>query len=270
MLAGVVIEGGAALHGSIGDWLRDLAPWLALGFVEGPDIGGFHDTRVLLARVTWTLHWEWLFYLSLPVSAVLARRGRLHLPAIGLLLAATLIRQAVHPAVPALNHPLPFVTLFLTGMFCASLHAEGLTKRRSDTWSSAAVLTLLTIVALAQQGSTAGSTILLGLIFYLIVSGTTVFGLLVSRPAVRLGDISYGIYLLQGLALAALLRPEPLREIATGSALGHWVMVFLSSVLLVAVATLAHDRIERPGIALGKRLAAALATRRQRFVTTTA
>lgn len=263
MLAGVVIEGGTALHDSPGGLVRDLVPWLALGLLDGPNIAGFPDTYLLLAGVTWTLKSEWLFYLSLPVLALAARRTLTHLPAVALLLAAALIRLAVHPGVPGPPHRLQLIALFLTGMVCASLHASGLAKRLPNYWSSTGLVALLVSVVTTQDGYTAGCTAMLGVVFYLIVSGCTVFGLLESRPAIRLGDISYGIYLLQGLALAVVLRPQPLHAVALGSPLGHWALVLLSMIVLLAIATLAHVRIERPGIALGKRLAARLASGRQ-------
>lgn len=262
MLATIAIEGGSALHASPFGFARSLVPWLLLGFKVGPDIAGFPDTRLVLAGVTWTLRLEWLFYLSLPVLALLARRGQLHLWATAILLACSLIIQAVYLRPGSM---LAMISLFLTGMLCASLHTEGMVKRLPDRWSSAAVVALLAVIVTTQEGMTASCTMLIGIIFYLVISGTTVFGLLVSRPAIRLGTISYGIYLLQGLTLAALLRPPVLKAIATGSPLGHWSLVFLSSVLLVFVAMIAHTRIELPGIALGKRLAAALASRVQHF-----
>ena len=42
----------------------------------------------------------------------------------------------------------------------------------------------------------------MGLVFWLVRSGCTVFGLLTLRATRRLGDASYGIYLLHGLVLA--------------------------------------------------------------------
>ena len=60
----------------------------------------------------------------------------------------------------------------------------------------------------------------LALSFLLIVSGATVFGLLLTRPARRLGDISYGIYLLQGpvllLAFSFPCAPGSLGRVASG------------------------------------------------------
>jgi peptidoglycan/LPS O-acetylase OafA/YrhL len=97
--------------------------------------------------------------------------------------------------------------------------------------------------------------LLMGAAFCLIANGCTVFGLLTLRPAYRLGAISYGIYLLQGLALAAFFRPDAMRAYGLSSPLAHWSLVAASLLLLVVGSALAHVLLERPGIAFGKDVA---------------
>src|SRR5580698_8480250 len=126
--------------------------------------------------------------------------------------------------------------------------------RLSDRAASVMALVLLASVFLFRNCYASGPVILLGVTFFLIISGCTVFGLLVSRPAIRLGDVSYGIYLLQGLALAAFFRPGMLRSLAIASPVYHWCLGLLSACVLIAVAVVAHAAIERPGIVLGKRV----------------
>ena len=99
---------------------------------------------------------------------------------------------------------------------------------------------------------------MLGIAFYLIASGCSFFGLLTSRPARRLGDVSYGIYLLQGLVFTAAFAVQPVRDFALASGLGHWCIVLLCGALLIAAATAVHVGIERTGIELGKRVGNAL------------
>jgi peptidoglycan/LPS O-acetylase OafA/YrhL len=88
--------------------------------------------------------------------------------------------------------------------------------------------------------------------FQLIISGVTLFGLLVSRPARRLGNISFGIYLLQGPVLAASFLVPGVRSAALASPLGHWVVMAVDAILLVLLSTATHAMIERPGVRLGK------------------
>ena len=134
--------------------------------------------------------------------------------------------------------------------------------RIPDQIASIMVIALLTLTfTIFSTAYAAGPIILLGSAFYLITSGCTIFGLLVSKPARRLGDISYGIYLLQGLVLTVVLRPHPMRDAALASPVQHWMLTLLCAALLIAVATAAHKIIERPGIAYGRRVAALLSSR---------
>ena len=264
MLALVAIGTELQPTATVTQLVRQVGPWLTLGFLSGSNVNGYPSTDLLLAGVTWTLHYEWLFYLCLPVAALAARDRRLHLPFTLAGLAACLLWMAVHPGYSkgsALD--LACAALFLSGMTCASLHSCGLVMRLSDKVASATVLALLALTfALFPAAYAAGPLILLGSAFYLVTSGCTVFGLLVSKPARRLGDISYGIYLLQGLVLTVVLRPYPLRAVALASPVQHWILVLVCASLLIAVAAAAHAVIEQPGIAYGRKVAARLTGRR--------
>ena len=151
------------------------------------------------------------------------------------------------------------VTLFLQGMLCASLRAKGLTLRMPE-WASSVLVTALGafVFSAFDTAYRAAPVLLLGIIFYLIICGSSVFGLLLTRPARRLGDISYGIYLLQGLVLYFIFSIEPVRAFALVSPARHWSVICICALLLTACAALAHRWIELPGIRLGKSAAAVL------------
>lgn len=53
--------------------LEEIGHWLALGYLDLTPVNGYSDAPLVLARVTWTLHYEWLLYASLLVLTV--RRG---------------------------------------------------------------------------------------------------------------------------------------------------------------------------------------------------
>jgi peptidoglycan/LPS O-acetylase OafA/YrhL len=204
--------------------------------------------------VPWTLHYEWLFYASLLPLALPARRPNLHLPFAAGALLLSLIYLRMLPGVGA-----TCVCLFLCGMFCGSLIHSGMVPKTSDTITSTIVAFLIVLVFVAFASAyAAGPIILPGGAFYCIASGSTLFGLLTSRPARRLGNVSYGIYLLQGLSFAAVFMFASAKDAALGSPVGHWLIVLLCATLLVSAATVSHVLIERPGIAFGKRLIDAL------------
>ena len=140
-------------------------------------------------------------------------------------------------------------------MACASLQRSLPRLPLSDNAASGLVLVVLVATfALFSTAFSVAPIILLGVVFYLVTSGCTVFGVLTSRPARRLGNVSYGIYLLQGLALAVVLRPGPLRALSLADPAYHWALVLLCAVLLTVLATIMHVLIERPGIRAGQKV----------------
>jgi peptidoglycan/LPS O-acetylase OafA/YrhL len=238
---------------------RELGRWLALGVFNLRDINNYVNGGQVLAYVTWSLRFEWLFYFSLPLLAIVASQGKLHLPFAVTALAISLGYLLVfgRPAVIAPDSVC--VALFIVGMTSGSLARNDMAAKIPNSIASVLVGLLICFVFIAFSSSqNAGATLLLGAVFYLIASGCSFFGLLTSRPARRLGDVSYGIYLLQGLIFTAVFAIGPMRDFALSSPLGHWSIVLLCGTLLVIAATAAHVGIERTGIELGKRVGSAL------------
>ena len=106
------------------------------------------------------------------------------------------------------------------------------------------------------QAAIGGPVLLLGIGFYLIISGSSFFGLLHARASRRLGDISYGIYLLQGLVLFFVFSIGPVKSFALASPARHWSVICLCALLLMAVAASTHHFVELRGIRVGKHIAA--------------
>jgi len=249
----VLQQTGWVIRESIWPVIKELVKWLMLGvFGIGPDINGDRDTTQILAGVTWSLQDEWLFYAALAVLGF-AARGRVGgwaVPALGLVVSLVYIAyQAPSGATASLAGA---SALFAIGMGSAALR----NIPSLPQWlSSACVLGLLAFLFIAfDEAHSVVPLVLIGLVFWLIVSGCDCFGLLSVRASQRLGNISYGIYLLQGLVLNRVFAVEELRHYALQSALHYWIILAISAILLVFAASIAHVTIERPGIALGQRL----------------
>jgi peptidoglycan/LPS O-acetylase OafA/YrhL len=146
-------------------------------------------------------------------------------------------------------------------MLVASLLREKYVIRCSDTARSSAALTCLTVLFVAAwqsdriQGYGTPALLASAVFFHLVASGTTLFGLLTTRAAQRLGNISYSIYLLQGLALALVYWHEPVRTLALSDVAVFWLLGALCSILLVSVAALTYTGIELRSIGLGRKYA---------------
>jgi peptidoglycan/LPS O-acetylase OafA/YrhL len=206
--------------------------------------------------VTWTLHYEWLFYANLLWLAVFARWRWTHLPFASVGLALCLVGGAaggVGRWVPA--YELIFAALFFSGMTCASLERSvGRLTLPPGVASVAVCALLLVLFGNFDNPYAPMPALLVGACFLLIASGGSLFGLLTSRGAQRLGSASFSIYLLQGPALAVVYASPAVQRFALRGGLHPWATVALACTLLVGAAMLSFRYAERPGIAAGRLL----------------
>lgn len=250
MFAVVAYRTGFQLNVPITQLARELFQWILPSIIKAPpSINGYTSPGLVLAGVTWTIYYEWLFYLSLPLLAVAATSRS---PAAFLLIIASLLIYSQNIFESTERY---FIALFACGMFAASMvrrHPKILGD--SNMKSIACVLLLLAVFLRYETAYAWGPILLLGAFFLLISSGSMLFGLLKSRSAQRLGNISYSIYLLQGPVLVFLFSQKTLGKYALQSPEHYWFVALLVSLILVCISTVTYRFIERPGIALGRKL----------------
>ena len=222
-------------------------PWMPVNGNAFPDFW--------LAGVTWSIRYEGAFYISLPLFALLCRRRRVAFWSVTFALGLLLSRHAARAAKDLERPGSVLVCLFLVGMLCASLRRDVAPLPLRQPWSSALSVALVIIAFSAREPYTWRPVLCLGGVFFLVCQGCTMFGLLTLGPIRRMGDISYGIYLLQGLMLSLCFLPLPLRQLALKYSADFWLLTLVSGMLLLLVATFAHVYVERPGIAAGRSIA---------------
>ncbi len=199
------------------------------------------DRKVLLtAAVSWTLDYEWIFYLILPLLALL--RGS-RVPLVLVLLSALMVIER-HSEVLSENM-LPF----FGGVFAALVSShEGLRRFAPSRMASVLVLGCLAIAyGLGRDLPTAAWLVLLSVAFTLIANGNTLSGLLSCRVSRAFGEITYSVYLLHGLVLFIAFRVVagiPLAQ--TLSPAMHWLVVALATPFLVALSYASWYWIEQP------------------------
>lgn len=256
MLAVVFWRTGLALHQAWPELRHELVRLSLLGYF-GPSnpINGYARPWIILAGVTWSLHFEWLFYLLLlPVSALFARVRAAQLPYVAVGLLVCLWRIGGHaPTVPAVGFG-----AFYMGMLGATLRDRGLAVA-AGSWAervaSLALVGLLVAIARAPSVYALAPFLAVCAVFVLVSAGCTAFGLLTLTASRRLGEVSYGLYLLQGLVLDALLHVSSVRRFALASVPGYWVVLTAAALSLAVVALVGHLWVEKPGIRLGRALA---------------
>jgi peptidoglycan/LPS O-acetylase OafA/YrhL len=228
----------------------DVARWLSVGILGQPDVNGYEKTGLLMAGVTWTLRYEWLYYFSLPLLAIFTG-GTWHLLFVLGGLAASFAVYVLEPSPHAL-----YASLFLCGMLSASLMHAGFRLHLSGKFGL--IIGLLCLGLLFTAFYTAkgiAQVLLIGTVFYVLSSGNTVLGLLRIKPARRLGEISYSVYLLHGLVLSGVFAIGPVKDFAMHSNGRYWLVVAVCGLLVVLVASLSYLLVERPGIDLGRKIA---------------
>lgn len=233
----------------ISEFTKQLAQWSALGFIESPPFLLGNVTTAKIVGQTWTLHYEWLFYSSLPFLAMFAR-GKNSLIICISAMALTLNADSLVPGISRY-----IIEQFLCGMIAASLlrsipslNGDG-PIRSCISLSAAACAFKFSDTAYSTSG-----VIFLGVFFAFITSGTSIFGLLQLRGATRLGHVSFSIYLLHGLVLTITLSPNTFGPWVAASPNNFWIASAFSFSAIVFISIISFLLVERSGIQIGKRV----------------
>lgn len=252
MLLVVAIKTGFRMAVPPAELLSQVFQWLLPGIIKAPPtVNGYAATSTITAGVTWTLYFEWMFYFSLPLLGIAAVKRT----PLGFLPVCIWV-IFVLPDTLNNQYARCFVAMFAIGMAAASI-----VRRFRGMIGDSALKSMVAVALLAYtllNRSTAYewvSIASLGAFFVLISSGASLFGLLASRSAIRLGSISYGIYLLQGLVITVFLSPRVLGAFATKGPAQFWLTALAITLTLACIAAATYHFIERPCIRIGKRLA---------------
>ncbi|UTH76585.1 acyltransferase [Chromobacterium sp. IIBBL 290-4] len=243
----VFARSGFQINQAPNELMAELVHWYAVGLLVQHDFNGYQNVWILTAGVLWTLKYEWKFYLALMPASLLAR-PRLHLAAsFCLLLIAAICSYSLK------SDNWSYCTLFAIGMLTASLQREKLILAiPNNIASTLAALIIIFVINGSKTPYSIMQSLPLGLAFMLIANGASLFGLLSSRPAIRLGHASYGIYLLHGLTLAICFDNLLLRPLIASSNLNFWAATGLAAILVSAIAAILHILVERPMMERGR------------------
>jgi peptidoglycan/LPS O-acetylase OafA/YrhL len=250
----------ARAHGTHGPVIAPLWDWLGFTMFGTPDFWGKPATGQIMAWVTWSLRYEWIFYLSLPLLGFLVVRTKQPL-------AAALSAVGVLAVLYELNFGtfiIPVARVFLGGVVAAYWvrHPLLVKAARSTLAGLVAISALVTVVVTQITPFTLTATLGLSVFFVVIASGNDLWGLLRRPGLLWLGDITYSIYLLHGFFLWVIFEawwPGIIHHNA-GFYLG---VAMLIDIAVILASTAAFLLIERPCIEFGRRL---YRHGRQRFV----
>jgi peptidoglycan/LPS O-acetylase OafA/YrhL len=226
--------------------LKSILSWLTFTITGSPDINQVKNTNLIIAGVTWSLIYEWIFYAALPLIALLSARKVPHI--------ALLLSVAISLFLYRMVHPNPIILIaFLGGIAAAIIVRWGkLNPLLRSTWVAPIVVFLLyKSWTLYYNPWNPATLLILTIVFTAIAAGNSIFGLL-DRPMPRkLGEVSYGIYLFHGLILFGVLQLSPIGKLAALQTPSAYLLAILAiTMLTVSLSCIGFRFIEAPAMAL--------------------
>lgn len=218
--------------------------WLNFFFTTQPDLNGLKLTKLILSGVIWTLIFEWMFYMFLPVLGAM----------LGLKVTKPFWLLTVIPIVWLLvfvgfktRTTLISIVPFAGGIFAAYVHqnARWASQMKGRVAGAVALAALGLNVALTPNGHNFVTPIFLLIAFVPIACGNTLFGMLQIKAARFLGEISFSIYLLHGMLLyVTFYLVIPHFSSVRLSPEVHWAVIVGLVPILLALSTLTFKRVE--------------------------
>jgi peptidoglycan/LPS O-acetylase OafA/YrhL len=174
---------------------REAFKWLVF---SGGSFNGFIHSNIMTAGVHWTLRYEWLFYLTLPVIAALVNKawyGKYSLASM-MVFAVITVCMMLGIVKPAL------LLLFVAGFIPVLIkrHFPQSISYMTHPLVSVAAL-LLMACAMKLEAYSVLQITTLAVPFLILALGNDLFGLLASRGLKSLGEVSYSLYLTHGVVL---------------------------------------------------------------------
>jgi len=231
---------------SSAELLREYGKWFVF---HGSTINGFEGTKTIIAEVDWTLKYEWLFYLSLPLIATVLkiRYG-------GTLMLLLCVALFLMPVQVKQFTSVYFILFSIGGLAAMAIrHRPRVARLAKSPFVTLVALTSL-LAAIFYPHTMDGIHILLITVFFgAVVMGNDMFGLLSRQASIVLGEISYSIYLLHGVILYLLFTvamPDSVGQRSLGQFL---TLTPFLSVLVVAVSALTFSYVEKPAMRIGRK-----------------
>lgn len=252
----VGIASDFTLRVPLGTLLLDASRWLGFSAFGEPDLNGVVRTTEILAGVTWSLPYEWAFYLALPLLGLMVGcRAPLSLIAF--------CAFAVAVITYGLKNQLAYLS-FSGGLIAAfAVRSPRLCRALSGRSGGVLALTCIAVTVLFLPSAYSHPALpLLAVAFIVIACGNDLFGMLITPAARTLGQMGYSLYLLHSLVLYTafhfIIGDDVARTLTPEL---HWLVALACVPLLIGGCALTFRYIEAPGIKASPRIEAWLKAR---------
>jgi peptidoglycan/LPS O-acetylase OafA/YrhL len=220
------------------EFINNILSWLTLGLITTTEVNNV-SVIPINAGIHWTLHFEWIFYLVLPFTALILREG--------------LWRFLMIP-IGIITFMLPgwgYWIIFYFGVLAAHIvHLYPRVDMVKKKWFGIVPIAgLLLVYCMSYKPYSVPQYAVSLCILLCFIYGNSLFGLLKTRAAIFLGTISYSVYLMHGIVLYAVLGVSNIFiPIISLSAIGFWSLILLSGLLTVSVSAWTYRYVEHPFI----------------------
>jgi peptidoglycan/LPS O-acetylase OafA/YrhL len=209
----------------------------------------------ITAGVTWTLIYEWLFYLSLPIMGLIFFRAKPGFITLFLSIFFVFIIYRYN-----LLKPINFYS------FGAGLLAAFLVRSKTfvaiiprKVFSAIAILCLVATIYFFETPYEIFPLTLVAIAFIIIAGGDTLFGLLSNKVSRMMGQISYPMYLLHPILLFVTFRFALGFDNAEQQPVyAYWLIVSICASALVLICFAVHYFIEMPCMKATTKITASL------------
>lgn len=208
--------------------------WFDAGVINyRPDFSEFSKSRFINAGVTWTLHWEWMFYFILPFMYFFRNASSI------------IIVICIYMFLSFENICQSIGLCFLGGALTLYIPKYKLSK----IWI---ILLIYLCFSIGKQAISLESIPFGCILFYMIANNENIFGLLNIKAITRMGRISYSIYLIHGVLWFIMF--EILKSLKIVFFVFDLLTIITFIIILLFSAFLYH-KVEKPFMIIGKKLA---------------
>ena len=223
-------------------WLiKSAAKWIAFTIPGGTDLNGVANTSRIVAGVTWSLPYEWYFYFSLPLLALLVGVTS-PVAAIAVCIVGA-VALKIWPTNVSLFEP------FLGGILAAfAVRIEAIRTFAQKPVASVLVIACVAVTVFGLETAySVQALVLLTVAFALIASGASLFGALTWSVSRFLGEQAYSLYLLHGILLFTAFKfAMGLEQARACSPFVYWSIIAGLTPILITFSCLTFRFIEQP------------------------
>jgi len=221
--------------------------WGTFTIISNTNINDFELTNVINSGVVWSLPYEWLFYFSLPVISLLILKRK---PS-----SFYVIISIVFIIIYFLFNKLDVHNIYsFLGGITAALIIKYKSFKLNNFISSFGILICFVLIGQFKDSSDIYCKILITIIFILVASGSTFFGVFKSSTVKLLGEISYSTYLIHGILLFVIfyfgLGFDKVKSFTSSE---FCLIIFSTTPFLVILSFVGYKFIEKPFMDISKK-----------------